>query len=85
MEISEQTKKELEAEKQKKFLEWNKKINDLAEQVVDGLKDEQLTLKEFNEVLRISQEKVGNELAKMNLNYVYNSNQDIFKKDEDNK
>lgn len=73
IEVSEQTKKELEAEEQKKFFEWNKKINDLANEVIEALKEEQLTLHDFTEVLKIAQTKMGEELGKLNLNYISNN------------
>lgn len=74
MEISEQTKNELAAAEKEKFLKWNKRINDLAEDIIDAMKEEQLDLKDFNEVIRIAQQRLGNELSKLNLNYIYNSN-----------
>jgi len=74
MEISEQTKNELEAEKHRKFLEWNGKINSYADELINYLKEKQLIMSDLTEVIRIAQEKIGKEVGELNVNYVYNSN-----------
>jgi len=73
MEINEQTKKELDVQQKLEFDKWNKEMNDVAIKVVDLLRDKQLTVHEFNQVLKLVQSAVGNNIGQLNVNYIINS------------
>jgi hypothetical protein len=73
MEISEQTRLELEEKKRLEYAEWNKKINEVANDVISLLREKQLNIADCNEVVKIVNQIIGMTVGTLNINYVVNN------------
>ena len=74
MEISQQTADELKAQKQKEYEEWNKKINESAEEIIELLRAKQFSILDAGETIKIVGTILGSKTGSLNINYVLNNN-----------
>lgn len=73
MEITKETQLELEAKQKQEYNDWNSKMNVIAKEVVELLRGHQLSVHDFNEVMKVLQQAVGNKLGSLNINFVLNN------------
>lgn len=73
MEISKQTADEIQIQRQKEYEEWNKMINEVAEEVINLLREKQLSFADYNEVIKVVNTIISYNAGKLNINYILNN------------
>jgi len=82
MEIGKKTQEELKNIENEKYNKWNTKINDHAKEIIELLREKQLSIRDFNEVVKVVNQVVGGAISNLNINYVLNNKPDVEKKEE---
>ena len=75
IEITEQTKKEMELEEQRKFVEYSDKINGITREVLDMIREKQLKMIDVQAVHKLMGDAIERMINGLNFNFVINSSE----------
>lgn len=75
IEITEQTKKEMELEEQRKFVEYSNKLNGITREVLDMIREKQLKMIDVQAVHKLMGDAIERMVNGLNFNFIINSSE----------